>query len=298
VTSEIAHDLQDKDPIRAIPRVPGVYFFYDSRGRLLYIGKAKRLRDRLRSYRRVDPRTAPENVAALAPRIREVRWQVCTSERAALRRESELLHAIRPPFNLAGVERGHYLFIVMGVTQLSTKRCPAPFGGDVKLDFELTDEPEVNEEERVFGCYQHWRQVKLGYTALFRLIYACRLDGRRFYSYPARISRDSPPWLYSTPFPREWVDELSRFLDGKSVELLRLMTSHLLESEGVPPFLYPAIQEDLRIVRQFYDLGPRGSRKLKLKHSVDLPVLSHAMMDELTSRGIEREAFAGRAVWL
>jgi excinuclease UvrABC nuclease subunit len=277
-----------EDPLRFVPRVPGVYFLYDSRGRLLYIGKAKRLRDRLRSYRRVDPRTAPENVAQLAPRIREVRWQVCASERAALRRESELLHAIRPPFNLAGVERGHYLFIVLGVSG------PGP---EVKLGFELTDEPEVTEDERIFGCYQHWRKVKLGYTALLRLIYACRLGGRRFYSYPARISRDSPPWTYSTPFPAEWVDALFRFLDGRNVELLRLMTSRLLSNEAVPPFLYPAIQEDLRVARTFYDLGPRGSRRLKLKHAVDLPVLSHAMMDELTGRGIESESFAGRAEW-
>src|SRR3954452_25360266 len=146
-------DLSER--LKRVPRVPGVYFFYDGRGRLLYIGKAKRLRDRLRSYRRVDPRTAPENVAALAPRIREVRWQLCSSERAALRRESELLHAIRPPFNLAGVEPGHYLFIVLK----RGKRCPATFGSapvsagksrnspkgvsvrtpfDMRLEFELT----------------------------------------------------------------------------------------------------------------------------------------------------------------
>jgi hypothetical protein len=91
---------------------------------------------------------------------------------------------------------------------------------------------------------------------------------------------------------------LCSFLDGRSSELLRAMSEHLLESEAVPPFLYPAIQEDLRIVRQFYDLGPRGSRKLKLKHDVEVPVLSHAMMDELTSRGIEREKFAGQVLWV
>ncbi len=244
----------------------------------------------MRSYRRVDPATAPENVAALAPRIRLVRWQTMRSEREALRRESELLRSIRPPFNIAGTWDADYLFIVMGTKALS--------GEDVKLSFHLTDEPEADESERIFGCYKHRRRVRLGYTALLRLLYAARHSAKRFYSYPAKISRDSPPWLYSTPFPKIWVEPLASFLDGRSVELLRLITELLLENETVPHFLYPSIQEDLRIAREFYDHGPRGSRRLKLRHKVDIPVLSHAVMDDLTRRELDRGEFCGSCSWL
>ncbi|HUP56567.1 MAG TPA: nucleotide excision repair endonuclease [Bdellovibrionota bacterium] len=272
-----------------IPRVPGVYFLYDGRGRLLYIGKALRLRDRLRSYRRVNPATAPENVAALVPRIRQVKWQTFKTEREAFRREAELLRAIRPPFNIAGTWDADYLFIVMGAEAAGEK--------DVKLSLHLTDEPEADERERIFGCYRHRRKVKLGYIALLRLLYACRHVGRRFYSYPARISRESPPWQYSTVFPREWVGALSSFLDGRSMELLRLIIAQLLENDSVPRFLYPSLQDDLRIARAFYDLGPRGSRRLKLRHKLDVPVLSHAVMDDLTRREIDAGEFAGQVSW-
>ncbi len=275
--------------LREIPRAPGVYFLYDARGRLLYIGKALRLRDRLRSYRRVNPKTAPENVAALVPRIREVRWQTFRTEREAIRRETELLRSIRPPFNIAGTWDADYLFVVLGVEDLSSS--------EVRLSFHLTDEPEADEHERIFGCYQHRRKVKFGYIALLRLLYACRHASKRFYSYPARISRESPPWQYETKFPREWVKELESFLDGRSMELLRMISERLLENDTLPRFLYTSLQEDLKIARTFYEHGPRGSRKLKLRHKLEIPVLSHAVMDDLTRREIDTGTFAGQVSW-
>ena len=62
-------NLEDK--LKALPAKPGVYLFRDARGEVLYIGKAKSLRPRVRSYFQAgaDTRTAmaqlPERVADL-----------------------------------------------------------------------------------------------------------------------------------------------------------------------------------------------------------------------------------------
>jgi excinuclease ABC subunit C len=46
--SDVAAELEQK--LKRLPAKPGVYIFRDSRGRVLYIGKAKSLRPRVRSY--------------------------------------------------------------------------------------------------------------------------------------------------------------------------------------------------------------------------------------------------------
>ena len=51
--------------IRALPDEPGVYLFKDGRGKVLYVGKAKSLRDRVRSYLGAGPDSLPKNRALM-----------------------------------------------------------------------------------------------------------------------------------------------------------------------------------------------------------------------------------------
>src|SRR5919202_1283043 len=84
---------------RDLPEVPGVYFWHDSRGKILYIGKAVNLRARVTSYfsnARRDRRTRD-----LIERARSIRHEVTSSELEALFRESALIKQELPPFNRA-----------------------------------------------------------------------------------------------------------------------------------------------------------------------------------------------------
>ncbi|MDX1296107.1 MAG: GIY-YIG nuclease family protein, partial [Sulfurimonadaceae bacterium] len=47
------------DQIKSLPKSPGIYQYFDARGRLLYIGKAKNLSNRVKSYWRFTPHLAP-----------------------------------------------------------------------------------------------------------------------------------------------------------------------------------------------------------------------------------------------
>lgn len=91
---------------RALPRSPGVYFFYDGGGRLLYIGQSADLRARLGSYRHVTPEQNARRTLRLVHRVTRIEWQLCATPEAAVALEAELLLKHRPPFNRAGVWRG------------------------------------------------------------------------------------------------------------------------------------------------------------------------------------------------
>ncbi len=82
----------------SLPRGPGVYLFRDERGEVLYVGKAKSLRSRVRSYfQRGDGRPG---TAQLVERIADVEVIVTRTEAEALHLEQNLVKRHRPPFNI------------------------------------------------------------------------------------------------------------------------------------------------------------------------------------------------------
>jgi excinuclease ABC subunit C len=84
--------------VRALPRGAGVYLFRDERGEVLYVGKAKSLRSRVRTYfQRADGRPGMDR---LVPRIADVEVIVTRNEAEALHLEQNLVKRHRPPFNI------------------------------------------------------------------------------------------------------------------------------------------------------------------------------------------------------
>jgi hypothetical protein len=94
------------------PSRPGVYLMKDEGGRVIYVGKAKDLKQRLNNYRLANPDRMPRRHLRMVREVARIDFQFCGSEAAALRRESRLLRSLRPKFNRAGVWPGRPRFIV------------------------------------------------------------------------------------------------------------------------------------------------------------------------------------------
>jgi excinuclease ABC subunit C len=87
-----------EDKLKALPAKPGVYLFRDSRGDVLYIGKAKSLRPRVRSY--FQKGAARTTIAQLPERVADLEVIVTDTEVEALHLEQNLVKRHRPPFNV------------------------------------------------------------------------------------------------------------------------------------------------------------------------------------------------------
>ena len=88
-----------KEKLANLPRSPGVYTFKDRNGKVIYVGKAKNLRSRVRSYFR---ETAPEHprTAVLVSRTHDLDIIVTLSEVEALILEYNLIKHFRPRYNV------------------------------------------------------------------------------------------------------------------------------------------------------------------------------------------------------
>jgi len=90
-TSALSPSL--KDSIRKLPDSSGVYLFYDKDGALMYVGKSKTLRKRVRSHF-----SSPEEIR-MCRRIANIEIRKTVGELGALLLESRLIKELRPEYN-------------------------------------------------------------------------------------------------------------------------------------------------------------------------------------------------------
>ncbi|MCW2976859.1 MAG: excinuclease subunit [Actinomycetia bacterium] len=85
--------------LQTLPAKPGVYLFRDIDGKVLYVGKAKSLRSRVRSYFQKSP-DSRAMIQLLPSRVADIEVIVTGSEVEALHLEQNLVKRQRPPFNV------------------------------------------------------------------------------------------------------------------------------------------------------------------------------------------------------
>lgn len=149
--------------LRHLPTRPGVYMFKDELGEILYIGKAKSLRTRVRSHFVVDPATSIKNREMLR-RVADVDTLVVSSEAEALLLEANLIKAHTPRFNIRLRDDKRYPYIKVTVHE------PFPrVWVTRRLD---------NDGSRYFGPYADVGSMRQALDVIKRLytVRSCRYD--------------------------------------------------------------------------------------------------------------------------
>jgi excinuclease ABC subunit C len=114
----MAVSLEDtiKARLQAVPESPGVYLFRDARTQVIYVGKALRLRDRLRQY--FTPGYAETaRVSELVRRATDFEFITTANEVEALVLENSLIKNYRPRFNIRLKDDKNYLYLKLPVTE-------------------------------------------------------------------------------------------------------------------------------------------------------------------------------------
>jgi len=109
------------EKIKNLPDKPGVYQYFDKNGKLLYIGKAKSLKKRVKSYFRFNPFRPAQN---LSPRIykmiteaKDLNYIVVESENDALILENSLIKQLKPKYNILLRDDKTYPYIYINLSE-------------------------------------------------------------------------------------------------------------------------------------------------------------------------------------
>lgn len=262
---------------KRIPKSPGVYSMFNSHGSLLYIGKAKNLKTRLRSYLQVKPDRSSRKTLRLVHSIAQITWEICDSEQSALLRENQLLRAHQPPFNALNVYPEMYYFLVFENKSSAFR-------------FRLTQQSQFTQKEMVFGAFKSRRLVFKGYSALLRLLWANLSDCEsENFEFPRCLMRRKIPLSFEISFKKRlgeiercsWTKLLNQFLTGHSHELLVELTQQLLNETRIHPFYYRMIQNDLNDLSNFFNFGLLRCHELRQFHHIQSSFISQEKIDDL-----------------
>ena len=198
-----------------VPEAPGCYLFLDGNGRVLYVGKARILRQRLASYFGAWM-TIPERNRAMLESARSVEWMVVDSESAALHLEWTLIQRHRPRHNIRFRDDKSYPELVL-TTSDEVPRARVQRG-------------RVAAGDRRFGPYVSASDIRATLDLLIR-VFPVRTCSDGVYDRAHRsdrpcllhhIGRCAAPCtgVVSPAEHRELVDGLADFLDGRTGPVL------------------------------------------------------------------------------
>lgn len=241
----------------SIPTSPGIYKIFNSKGELIYVGKAKNLRRRLGQYRNAKRRKKHQKMRKIVSEAHSIQYELHSTDLDACRAELKVIQEQRPKWNLAGAF--YFLYPIIGL---------AHEGRELTLLF--STEPSAVETSilnrlSVHGAY---RSRHLSGNAFFSLVELLSYvghqnPGKKFGKYS---------YLYSFRQVDEiWKHDLEKFFRGEEDVLLENLILALVESAGARR-RSTEVQALLRDLNRFYRHEARLLARVTRALSVSYPV--------------------------
>jgi len=216
------YGMELEDQIQILPTSPGVYLMKDQAGKVLYIGKAKNLRNRVRTYfgKSGDARLS---LRFLMPKVRQVETILTDTEKEALILENTLIKKHKPRHNIDLKDDKTYFSLRFSVQEKFPK---------------LTLVRKVKRDgARYFGPYASSAAVKETLRILRSLfpLRTCSDANFRNRSRPClnfQIKKCLGPCC-GLVFPEKYADlvqEVILFLEGKNSQLIKLLQERMTEA--------------------------------------------------------------------
>src|SRR5215211_4451485 len=216
----IANPESFEERLKNVPHTPGVYIWKDAFGKILYVGKSKVLRDRMRSYLG-SPRGLNSKTRRLVQQIADFEIILTTSELEALLLEMNLIKQHQPKYNILLKDNKSYPFIKVTLQEAWPRI------------FSTRSTPE--DGARYFGPYSNAGAVKrilkeLNRLFAFRPSYDCKDDkfnrhrklGKPCMYYDIhRCMGPCVPGLVSREDYRATIESVCRFLEDKTDQVVR-----------------------------------------------------------------------------
>ena len=231
-----------KEKLKEVPELPGVYLFKDEKGKVLYVGKSKNLKERLSTHlNATDP---SEKSYRIVKASADFDYFVVRNEREALALEAELIKRHLPPFNVLLKDGKSYPYLLLTEEEFPTVKVVR----------------KSNREEGVrFGPFvppKSARDLRELLSRLFKLRQCKELKKREKPCLQYYIERCTAPCAGLVK-PREYrkqVERTLKFLRGEVKELIRELYAEVEEAAERLEFERAArLRDQLIAVKNLYE---------------------------------------------
>lgn len=264
-------EISIHEKVDHLPTSPGVYMFKDSSKRLLYIGKAKRLRNRVRSYFQ-DSKGHDGRIKVMVSKIDDLEVIVTDSEAEALILENNLIKKHQPRYNIMYRDDKSYPYICV-----TNDERPRVF----------PTRTVINDGSKYYGPYDsvtHMKRMLETIRKTFNLC-TCAVSRKNI-----DRTRGAPQWHscfdeYLEQCSGDWdaeeyrstVDKVERMLNGRTDALMKDLKEEMkIASESLEFEQAARIRDSLKAVERY-------SQKMKMvaDKKVDRDLFALSVDDEL-----------------
>ncbi|TAL69205.1 MAG: excinuclease ABC subunit C [Bacteroidetes bacterium] len=263
-------ELQEK--VKSMPTNPGVYQYKNQAGKIIYIGKAKNLRNRVKSYfqtkRPVDAKTK-----VMIQKIKDVEVIVTDSEAEALILEDTLIKKYRPKYNIMLKDDKSYPFV-----RVTNEPYPRIFA----------TRKVIKDGSKYFGPYTEVRQLKnlLKTIRTLFLIRSCDLNltdesiaNKKFklcLDYHIKKCEGPCEGLISREKYNENIRQAVQIINGKTRELERKLENDMEKLSEQMKFEEAAVVRNQYLILKDY----LSHQKIVSTELIDRDVIALARIDE------------------
>ena len=256
-----------------LPTRPGVYLMKDARGRVLYVGKAQNLRNRVRSYWQKEdtPGIGQHLIRSVIDRVVDVDYTLTDSVGEALLLEGNLVKRFQPQFNVRLKDDKSYPYIKITLND----------------DFPRIERTRKlpNDGSRYFGPYASASSVDEAMNLVRRLFpfRTCTIDireGERALQRPCllyHIKRCQGPCIeaISKAEYRADIEQVELFLEGRQESLVRALRDDMKRASDRQDYEHAAITRDkIKAIERTME-----SQKMAAFARTDLDLLGLARRD-------------------
>jgi len=208
--------------LKNLPSSPGVYQFLNKNGKVIYVGKAKNLRNRVRSYFQENPGSA--KTIALVNKIEDLQLVVTDSELEALILENNLIKQYKPRYNVNLKDDKSFPFI-----KITNELFPRIYA----------TRNVVNDGSKYFGPYTDVKSMRTSLKIINQIfkVRSCKLDlteeniaAKKFrVCLDYHINKCDGPCegLISPKDYNDMVNEVIKLLKGKTNELIKELSQKM-----------------------------------------------------------------------
>lgn len=205
------------EKLKLLPILPGCYLYHDKNGEIIYIGKAKNLKNRVKSYFNKTPDSA--KLGVLVPQIQNLEYIITNSEAEALILESHLIKKHQPKYNILLKDDKKYPYFL--VTDEDYPRII------------VTRKRNLNQlKGHYFGPYTDVRAMRSTLEFLKKIFPLKQCKTPKFKNRPClyhQIGRCLAPCqgLVTPDEYKALVAQVEMFLQGKQTELLKFLMEQI-----------------------------------------------------------------------
>lgn len=226
-----------REKVAQLPAQPGVYLYKDEAGKVIYVGKAKSLRSRVRNYF-TDERLIDRKTSTLVDQARDLEYILVDNEKEALALENNLIKQWKPRFNILLRDDKTYPYV-----KLTNEKYPRVY---------------VTRRLRKDGAayYGPYFPANLAYRLVHFIhrhfkVPSCKVDLTRFHRNPClqfHIHRCLGPCveeLTTEAIYREHAQNVRAFLEGRHRDLIRDLRRQMESASDQTNFEEAATIRDL-----------------------------------------------------